>query len=139
MKAMVTIKSLSRGNKGDSIKFIDDATGQLPPVVTLRGGAKDGERFTPKALRYAKEPGRLVISSNGRVLLETAGELQRVDAWEQDEDGELEATASLTFTMTGRLTHDEIAGLFSAESLALAFEPNQKAIEFKDGKAKGAA
>lgn len=138
MKAMVTIKSLSRGDKGDSIKFIDDATGQLPPVVTLRGGAKDGERFTPKALRYAKEPGRLVISANGRVLLETAGELQRVDAW-QDADGELEATASLTFTMTGRLTHDEIAGLFSAESLALAFEPNQKAIEFKDSKTKGAA
>ena len=85
------------------------------------------------------------MASNAEILaqLEKPAEARRPQCVPElnaaDEDGDLEATASLTFTMTGRLTHDEIAGLFSAESLALAFEPNQKAIEFKDSKTKGAA
>lgn len=132
MKAQVKIKSLSRGESGDSIKFIDDATGQLPPTVTLQGGEKDGEKFTPKALRFGKEAGRLVVTSNGKELLNALGEFQRTDAWELDEEtGEIEASASLTFTMSRRVHPEEIAGLFGADSLSIRFTPSQKSLEFK--------
>ena len=53
---------------------------------------------------------------------------------------EIEASASLTFTMNGRVHPDEIAGLFGAESLSIRFTPQQKALEFKKGgKVKDAA
>lgn len=132
MKALAKYKSHTRGESGDSLKFIDDASGQLPPTVTLNGGAKDGEKFTPKALRYGKEHGRIEIRSAGKSIFETAGELQRTDSWELDEEtGEVESSASLTFTFEGRVTGAEIKALTEAEGLALVFTPAQKTIEFK--------
>lgn len=134
MKAQVTYKSHSRGEKGDTLKFIDDATGQLPPVITLQGGAKDGERMTPKALRYGKESGRLTVLVAGKEIFETVGEIQRTDSWELDEEtGEIEASAGITFAFNGRVTGDEIKALTTAESLTLKFEPAQKTLEFKKG------
>jgi len=134
MKAHVTYKSHTRGEKGDTLKFIDDATGQLPPVATLRGGAKDGERMTPKALRYGKEAGRLTVLMAGKKIFESAGEIQRTDSWEHDEEtGEIEASAGITFTLNGRVTGDEIKALTTADSLTLSFEPAQKTLEFKKG------
>ena len=137
MKAQVAYKSHSRGEKGDTIKFVDDATGQLPPVITLQGGAKDGERMTPKALRYGKETGRLTVIAGGKEIFDAAGDIQRTDAWEIDEEsGALEASASLTFTFNGRVTGDEIKALTTAEGVAIMFKPAQKALEFKKGEAK---
>lgn len=132
MRCMVTYKSHSRGEKGDQLKFIDDATGQLPPTIELHGGEKDGERMTPKALRYGKESGRIEVRAGGKTILETAGEIQRTDAWELDEEtGDLEASASLAFTFSGRLTGEEIKAITEAEGLALTFTPAQRAMEFK--------
>lgn len=137
MKAQVHYKSHSRGESGDALKFIDDATGQLPPTIELRGGAKDGERMTPRALRYAREAGRISIVANGVEVFEAGGEIQRTDAWQvDDETGEIEATASLTFTFDGRVTGAELAALIDAKSLSLTFTPAQKTMEFKGGKVK---
>lgn len=137
MKAMVTYKSHSRGEKGDSLKFIDDATGQLPPTIELHGGEKDGERMTPKALRYGKESGRITIVAGGHDIFEAVGELQRTDAWEVDEEtGEIEASASMTFTFNGRVTGDEIKALTTAEGLAITFKPAQAKLEFKKATGK---
>lgn len=141
MKSMVKYKSHSRGEQGDSLKFIDDATGQLPPSITIQGGEKDGERMTPKALRYGKESGRITIVAGGQDIFEAVGELQRTDAWDVDEEtGEIEASASMTFTFNGRVTGDEIKALTTAEGLAITFKPAQAKLEFKKGgKAKDAA
>lgn len=141
MKAMVTLNRITRGEKNDSVKFIDDATGELPPVVELRGGEKDGEKFTPRALRYDKEAGRIIVRSGNEVVLEMQGEIQRTDSWTVNEEtGQIEATASLTFTGSGHFTDEEVKGLWGAkDGLAITFKPTQKAFEFKKGQKANAA
>ena len=135
MKAQVTIKSISRGDKGDTIKFVDDATGQLPPTIIINGGAKDGEKRSPKSLRFEGEAGKLLVAiREGKNARDVAiqGTLQRTDSWEVDEEtGAIEASASLTFRMEGRLEPEEIADLFGAASVSIAFTASQKTLEFK--------
>lgn len=135
MRAQVTIKSISRGQTGDSLKFVDDATGQLPPTIIINGGAKDGEKRYPKGMRFEGEAGKLLIAiRNGKDSrdLSLQGTLQRTDSWEVDQEtGAIEASASLTFRMDGRLEPDEIAAMFAADSLGLAFTAMQKTLEFK--------
>jgi hypothetical protein len=136
MKALVKYKSHSRAEKSDSIKFVDDATGQLPPIVTLQGGEKDGEQRAAKRMSFEKEPGRLIIVADSKVLYDGKGELQRTDAWQTTEEEGTQASASITFTIDRRFTGVELAAITDANALVLMFKPAQKALEFKKGEAK---
>lgn len=135
MKAIVSLKSVSRSENCDTIKFIDDASQELPPIITRQGGAKDGEKRHARALRWDKEAGKLSISTRngGAPFAELRGEIQRTDSWDFDEEtGEIEASASLTFRCEGRLTKSEIADLFGSENLCIEFKPSQQAISFSN-------
>lgn len=142
MKSMVTLKSISAGERGDTLKFIDDATGQLPPTITFNGGARDGEKRTLKSARVAGEEGRLTLAIRGerddgtkvQRDIQVAGKLTRTDAWAETKERGMEASAVITFAMDGRLEPEEIADLFSRLPIALIFEPAQKALPFKGAK-----
>lgn len=137
MKAIVTLKSVSRGDNGDTIKFIDDASQELPPAVAL-----NSEKRHAKALRWDKEAGKLEVSTKngGPVFLEVRGEIQRTDAWNINKDtGEIEATASLTFICSCRLKHGEVAALFGAENICISFTPAQKTMSLEPRKKQEAA
>lgn len=135
MKAIVVLRGVARGEKSDSLKFEDDATGILPPIIEWRGGAKDGQKLQPKSLGSEPEAGRLVCIANTKELLDVRGALARSDKWEIDEDtGNIDAYATLTFKLEEgcRLHGKEVAALMDAGAFTLQFTPSQKTMELKD-------
>lgn len=135
MKAIMTIKAVVRGPKGDTIKLADDAPGIEQPAPDVR------------AMRFEPEHGRLRIVDNndgGKEICEVEGDLTRTVTWapdEDDEDGPLVAKSSWALKMAGILKSAEIAGLYGTSALSVEFKPSQKTMidnnPANDGKITG--
>ena len=134
MRAMLEIKSVSRGKKGDTIKLIEEPIDRLPPRVELRGGKTDGQQASAKSMRFDKESGTLTLcdAASGAEVLSLDGDLTLTDGWSPDADGTPMGSCKWAFE-TGRLEAGAIGSLFAGDSLRADWKPAQREMEFTAG------
>lgn len=140
MRAMLEIKSVSRGKSGDTIKLIEEPIDRLPPKIELRGGERDGQEASAKSMRFDKEAGTLTLCNGktGEEVFCQEGELTLTDSWVIDKDsGEPAGSCKWAFGCD-QLDAAVIGGLFESAALRADFKPAQRKLDFSDGETAAA-